>query len=140
MSLKAIVFANKRRFERHNNARDFEVDSETGEVLYSNKQQPPNRFEVVAAAYRLGNVATIANLRQEILASFDQSDFPLIYRIIEDGTHCGDRILTSEIPSLRDEIDRIQRVKFSDSVRDFLEKLRALLTAAEAEGNPIVFT
>src|SRR5437867_1354527 len=139
MGLDAVVFRNIRNLEALCGQGHFEVDETTGEGLlkqYSKLRIPRDCF--FAVEKRLGNVAEIASLRELIGTALDPGDSLILSRVVCSGSHSGDSIKLDDLPQLRDEV-RLLKSQGMPGLHGFLESLDALLEAAEAEQNPIVF-
>jgi len=96
------------------------------------------RDSFFAVKKRLGNVAEIASLRELIGTALNPRDSLILSRVVCSGSHSGDSITLYDLPQLRDEV-RLLKSQCMPGLHEFLESLDALLEAAEAEQNPIVF-
>lgn len=93
--------------------------------------------------HRLGNIALIALLRNEL--SRESDTFPiLLRRVLYSGTHAGDYIPASDLFSLNHEVEKLNyfQCQNPDSI-SFVEyftcQMRQLSDAATALGKPISF-
>lgn len=88
---------------------------------------------------RLGNVSSIATLREEVARILPPESL-IMSLVLYDGSHCGDLIGVEKMAELKGEIAISRRSSLlSPRVRDFLEDLDQLVKAAEEQQNPIVF-
>jgi hypothetical protein len=91
---------------------------------------------------RLGNVATIAFLRETL--DRQAADFPiLVQRVLYSGSHTGDVIGVALFDALEGELRRIPDVRQADAqgehLLQFRERFGAVVRAARDPGKPIVF-
>jgi len=88
---------------------------------------------------RLGNIAEIAKLREQI-SRLRGSESVVLQKVLHLGTHSGDSIPLDAIPALSAELNLIRSSReHSPEVQRFLTSLEELIRAAKDEGNPIVF-
>lgn len=104
------------------------------------RKYPPDFFK--ATSKRLGNIAGICDLREEIERFAGTIPNFLRSRVLYSATHCGDVIEVSELDQLETEIQLI-RLKAGEQaspfLKCFLEDLTDLISIAKCEQNPIVF-
>lgn len=85
---------------------------------------------------RLGNVAQIDYVRELLLRAGARPDGVLLFSVWS-GSHSGDEISFEKIAEMRREIDTL---KVQDpALTAFLDSLRALGDAAQANESPICF-
>ena len=91
------------------------------------------------AQKRLGNLASVAYVREFLEKSHPHS-FPLLLeRVVFSGTHSGDSIAASEVPRLLAEVQKLQDLTSDPIVARFTNDLTEIADASIATGNPIVF-
>jgi hypothetical protein len=143
MGLDAYVYRNRTHLAFDPNTAGVSVDDKTGVVDFDDPDLY-RRFadHVVAIHYRLGNVTSIAQLREELRRC--AADLPIIKtRVLGDGTHCGDFIDLSLMEALQQELDLLSAAAAERSpsphVEEFILQMRELIRMANAENNPIYF-
>jgi len=139
MGLDAVVFRNIRALEAAYGRGLFDLDETTGEALL----RPNAGIAVPREAYfasdkRLGNAAMIGHLHKIVEETPLGADSFITRRILYSGTHGGDSIELHELPRLADELAALKALNLPDLAL-FIENMEALLKAALAEQNPIVF-
>ncbi len=88
---------------------------------------------------RLGNMASVANVRG-FLENHSPNSFPLLLeRVVYSGTHSGDWVAASEVPQLLTETRRLQGLTSDPLILQFTNDVVELAEASIATGNPIVF-
>ena len=93
--------------------------------------------------HRIGNIALVAALRQELNRHADQ--FPLLLsKVLYSGTHCGDFLRVAQVKQLRPEIERLNSVSSGDAkmnsyLKDFANQMAELADASIKIGKPISF-
>jgi hypothetical protein len=118
------------------------VDSLTGELELVNGPTPSLRTEpLLAAKVRIGNISTVAWLREQIESRWPDKCPLILNAILYSGTHSGDFISLDQVRRIKLEIARIDRSEVSIPARltTFFEEFTQLINAAETEGNPIAF-
>lgn len=112
-------------------------------AVYRHSITSDDEQQVLVVKRRLGNVAMIASLSEEIKCWVKENLAPLICsRILYSGSHSGDTIEIQEIDQLREEIKVIKcrrDVRHSAELEEFLGKLEELALSAEKEKSPIIF-
>lgn len=142
MGLDAYVYRNRTHLAFDPNTAGVSVDDKTGVVDFDDPDLY-RRFadHIVAIHFRLGNVASIAQLHEEL--HFCALHLPIIKtQVLGDGTHCGDFIDLSLMEALEQELDLLSSAAGpspSPHVERFVLQLRELITTAKAENNPIYF-
>ena len=92
-----------------------------------------------AVSHRLGNVALIGTLRDEVSRLIGPESF-LERKVLYSGVHSGDTIPLQELDELSAELSRIRDIGRSSAyMRELAGALEQLIQAAKNEGNPIVF-
>lgn len=126
--------------EREFGRKDFTVDQTTGEAI-PNPATPPSISLDDATAYsaRLGNIDAIGHLRTVVASRLSNAkDSIILNKVIHSGSHSGDALRTESFHQLRRELELLSSEK-DPFLREFVADMRALLAAAEKEGNPIAF-
>ena len=101
------------------------------------------RYDERILHHRLGNVATVEFLRNELSAAADL--FPvLLSRVLYDGTHCGDSLDRATVAKLTPELDRLDGFACADPTNQglldtFAAEMRELVAASDRTGRPIDF-
>jgi len=143
MGLDAYVYRNRTRLAFDPSVPGVSIDDRTGLIDFDDPELY-RRFadHVVARHYRLGNVALVSQLHDEISGT-TAVHLPIIReKVLGDGTHCGDFIELSRLDALEHELDLLAAATArsrSPYVDDFLLHMRELVRAARAENNPIYF-
>jgi hypothetical protein len=118
------------------------ADPKTGELLWKPKagiQSAPAFLK--AAQERLGNLFTIAELREQVARSLEVSSV-LLSRVLVNGTHCGDTLSPTEIRQMEKELDHLEKsidTKKLPALEELITSLRILAKAAREHENPVVF-
>jgi hypothetical protein len=143
MGLDAFVYRSRTRLAFDPSTPGVSIDDTTGLIDFDDPELY-RRFadHVVALHYRIGNVALINQLQEEI-SGITAAHFPTIgERVLGDGAHCGDFIELSRLDALEQELDLLVAATArsrSPYLDDFLLHMRELVRAARAENNPIYF-
>jgi hypothetical protein len=88
---------------------------------------------------RLGNIATVAYVR-EFLENNSPPSFPLLLeRVVYTGTHSGDWLAARDVPQLLAETQTLQGLTNDPLILEFANAMVELAEASKATGNPIVF-
>src|ERR1700722_13378666 len=140
MGLDAVVYRNRKHLKLGPDENAAQLVSETGEVYFENDEiSRKYRGERHAVERRLGNIAEIAKLREQI-SRLRGSESVVLQKVLHLGTHSGDSIPLDAIPALSAELNLIRSSReHSPEVQRFLTSLEELIRAAKDEGNPIVF-
>jgi len=137
MGYGAVVFRNQKHFVGHPLWSQFKVDPITAEVFTENVEIGDNAMgERIAAHEALGNVATVAYLREKLPLLM-----PLAGTALWDCVLNGDLVPRSRLQDLKCEVERLHDVCGDENdvaITDFLNSLGRLIAAAEEEQNPIV--
>jgi hypothetical protein len=143
MGLNASVYKNKSHLPADPEIQDVQRDAITGELYYSDETErkyPQDFFK--ATSKRLGNIAQISALREEIEQTSGAIPDFLGSRVLYSPTHCGDVIEVADLDQLAAEI-RLVSLKAgeqaSTSLKCFVEDMSELISSARREQNPIVF-
>ena len=145
MGLDAVVYKSARSLGLDLTRQNFRVDETTGEVYLENDleglRHPQSTFQAIHK--RLGNIAIVAHLRNEVASALGNSRGLLQTSILYNGEHCGDVIglelldeMSKEIALLKDKTEGLR----SPYLTTFLDDVTDLIRTARAENNPIVFT
>ncbi len=140
MGLNAVVYRNKKHLKLGDDENAGRVIPATGEVYFENDEVSRKyRNQIHAAEYRIGKIAEISALREEV-AQFITPESVTLRKILFSGAHSGDAILLDSMPTLSAEIGSLgSAVEQSAELRQFVDSLKELIRTAENEGNPIVF-
>jgi len=143
MGLDATVYRNRKNLPAHLRER-VTNDPETA-ALYFPDATDEKLFgspQLEAWHERLGNIALVAFIREEIAKAFGHQNSLLSKKVVYSGSHAGDCILFSEIDQLNREIDELEKLTMSSRSPEltiFIEQMRSLIAAAIREENGIVF-
>lgn len=140
MGLDAVVYRNRKNLQLGPDEEFAHLVPETGETYFENDEISRKHRERFQAAHRrLGNIAEIAFLRNEIL-QLGAGAGKLYSKVLYSGSHSGDFIAVNELPLLLEEIASLRkRGKHSEEMEGFLNQMEALVRAAINEPNPVVF-
>ncbi len=141
MGLDAVVYRNKANIELGEKLDKAKIDERTGEIYFENEidDRETPRDLIEAAEYRIGNIAEVDSLRDEIATLLGPGN-QIGDKVLYSGSHSGDVIPVDQLPRLAGEIESIQKMnRSSKELSRFLENLKALINAAINENNPIVF-
>jgi hypothetical protein len=142
MGLDAYVYRNRTRLAFDPSMPGVSIDDRTGVIDFDDPELY-RRFadHVVAVHYRLGNVALINQLLEEVGGIADR--LPIIWEgVLGSGAHCGDSIELSRLDALEQELDLLAESASrprSPYMDEFLLHMRELVRIAKAESNPIYF-
>ena len=140
MGLDAVVYRNKANLNLGADEKEARVVAETGEVYFaSDALSRKYREQLRAVARRIGNVAEVGVLRDEVARSTGTSGF-IVTKILYSATHSGDTIPVESLPALSEELTLLRgSANQSSELRQFVGSFEELVRAAETERNPIVF-
>jgi len=140
VGLNAVVYRNKKHLKLGSDENAGRLIPATGEVYFEkNEVSRKYRTRIYAAEYRIGNVAEISALREEVLRLVGPES-NILKKILSSGTHSGDVIPADFMPTLSAEIGSLSSATGqSEELREFVDSLKELVQASEIEGNPIVF-
>ena len=91
---------------------------------------------------RIGNIATVAFLEEEIATLFGNQESLLSTKVVYSGSHTGDFIPFSETHQLEQEVNQLEARSAetrSLELTTFIGQMRRLIVAASREHNAIVF-
>jgi hypothetical protein len=142
MGLDAVVYFRKENIKNIDKA-ILQTDEDTGEIYIENSKGsgsfPDDIF--MATHKRLGNIAAISKLRDNILPVLGKTSI-LLSKILSSPSHSGDLIGMQDLNNLEYEMN-ILRKKFDGNppevVSNFLKEMKDLIKVAREQGNPIVF-
>jgi translation elongation factor EF-G len=143
MGLDARVYLAKDSLPCDVEAIGAKKDHTTGEYYFegicAESQFPPDFF--VAVHKRLGNVDTIAELRNELEEVLGTSTSLLYQKCLYGGTHGGDVIENKLLDQIESEVVEALRKSAMGRplLREFLDAMAELVRVAKREKNPIVF-
>jgi hypothetical protein len=140
MGLDAVVYRNKVHLKLGADEKDAQVVPQTGEVYFERDALSRARGpQLRAIAHRIGNIAEISALREEVARLTGPSGF-IVTKIVYSGTHSGDTISVESLSSLSAELTVLRgATHLSSELRGFISSLEELIRVAQAESNPIVF-
>jgi hypothetical protein len=140
VGLDAVVYRNRKHLKLGPDGNAAQLVPETGEVYFENDEiSRKYRGERHAAERRLGNIAEIAELREQI-SRLRGPESVVLQKVLHLGTHSGDSIPLDAIPALSAELNFIRSNReHSPEMLRFVTSLEELIRAAKDEGNPIVF-
>jgi hypothetical protein len=143
VGLDVVVYRNRKHIEMGPDNARANVFHKTGELYFeddkNDKLLRKYQHKIQAVAHRLGDVALISTLNDEVSQLIGPESF-LGRKILYLGTHSGDAIPLQEIDELSAEINRISETGLSSPMmQEFVSALEELIEAAKEEGNPIVF-
>jgi hypothetical protein len=104
------------------------------------RKYPQDFFKAISK--RLGNIADISALREEIGHVSGSIPYILWSRVLYSATHSGDVIDVTDLDQLAAEIQVISLKageQASPSLKCFVADMTELICAARREQNPIVF-
>ena len=143
MGLDATVYRNRKNLPAHLRER-VTSDPESGEIYFRDAADlglfDSSCFD--AWHERIGNIALVAFIREEIVKAFGHHETLLSRKVVYSGSHAGDCIPFSDVDSLSREIDELERNTMSSrspELTTFIEQMRKLVAAAIREENGIVF-
>lgn len=140
MGLSGVVYRNKDNLQLGADEQFAQLLPDTGEVYFVDDDMSRRHDQEREAAHaRLGNIAMISALREEI-GRFLGPQSLLYTKVLYSGTHSGDFIPITQLPDLLEEISRVRKASNqSRDLRDFLDRIEKLAQIALHERNPIVF-
>ena len=144
MSLHAVVY--KRLGNVPEEIRDLVsvVDPSSGEIEFI-ADELETRYSpdhLLAADLALGNSSMILWLANSIKEKCADKCQRLLQVFLYDGSHSGDFVPLSEVIEIKNELElaKLDALNVESDLKEFVQKLGALISAAMAEENPIVFT
>lgn len=143
MGLDASVYWNLKKLPEHLRER-VTVDAESGEIGFRDfaDYRVFGLSKLKAWHERIGNIAMVAFLREEIAKAFGNQESLLSKRVVYNGIHAGDCIPFSQIELLGREVAELEKITAtsrSPELTNFIAQMRNLIAAANREGNAIVF-
>lgn len=143
MGLDATVYRNRKNLPTHLRER-VTSDPESAEIHFRDAAEVRlfDSSQLEAWHERIGNIALVAFIREEIAKAFGQQESLLSRTVVYSGSHAGDCIAFSKINQLSHEIDELERMTVSSRSAEltaFIEQMRKLIAAENREGNGIVF-
>ena len=140
MGLDAVVYRNKSNLQLGADEQFAQLIPGTGEIYFDdNAASRRHSQELEAVRVRLGNIAMISALREEIARTVG-ADSILHQKIVYSGSHSGDFIPIDELARLAEEMSLVRKSgNLSSDLRDLLDRVEELTQAALHERNPIVF-
>ena len=141
MGLDAYVYRNRTRLPFDPFTPGVSIDGRTGVIDFDDPDLYHRFGDVVVAIHRrLGNVAKINQLDEE-LQRITPTAVPIIRNtVLGSGAHCGDLIEVVQLEALEQELNLLAAVPAaSRHIHDFLGQMRELVAASRSEGNPIYF-
>lgn len=140
MGLDAVVYRSRDNLQLGADEKFARLIPDTGEVHFDDDDVSRRHDQEREAAHaRLGNIAMISALRDEVGRLVGPQSL-LYTKVLYDGTHSGDFIPITQLPDLLEEISRVRKASNqSRDLRDFLDSTEKLAQIALHERNPIVF-
>ena len=144
MSLDATVYRNLKNLPEYLRERVVTINPESGETDLRDisDYRTFGSSKLKAWHERIGNIAMVAFLREEIGKAFGHHESLLSKKVVYNGVHAGDCIPFSQIELLGREIDELEKItgaSRSPELTNFITQMRNLIAAANREGNAIVF-
>jgi hypothetical protein len=142
MGLDAVVYKHRSKLPLDPERAGLRIEPNTRE-WYTESGDLPEAIKlagVEALHRRLGNVSSIASLYAHV-ALLLPADSVLLSKVLCDGAHAGDLLSLERVGALKREISNLRNghSPLSPEVASLLNSLDALVEAAEANHNPIVF-
>ena len=140
MGLDAVVYRNRKHIEMGGDDENAIVEPITGEVYFEDRKLSRKYYrQREAVTHRLGNIAAIAELNDEVVRLIG-SESVTVGRILYSGTHSGDTIALKDLPKLSAELRAISQYGHgSPLLLEFVGAMEELIQAANCEDNPMVF-
>ena len=144
MGLSAVVYRNPKNLPEHLRERVHVINLESGEIDFRDfaDDRLLGSSTLMAWQERIGNLAMVGFLREEISKAFGHQESLLSTKVVYSGSHTGDYIPFPQIDLLNREIEELERItkpSRSGELADFIAQMRSLIAAANREGNGIVF-
>jgi hypothetical protein len=143
MGLDARVYLNPKHLPADLLALSPVAHPESGEFTFGDDETTDrNHARTLAIRRRIGNIAFVAEIRHEVTLAFGHGNSLVSTKVVYSGSHAGDWIAYPEIGRLADEIEFLERKtrgRRSESLDEFISKMRELIAAAQREENAIVF-
>jgi hypothetical protein len=139
MGLDAVVYRNIEHLPESLRSRVKLVDASTGELDFVNGPMPTE--DLCAAAVRIGNISAVAWIREQVASRWADECPVVLNSILYSGAHSGDSIPLDQVRRIKLEIAVIDSsdASIAPGLAAFLDDMRLLITASEAERNPIAF-
>jgi hypothetical protein len=144
MSLSAVVYRNRSSIDADIEAQGAQKDERTGQYYFESPEIErgfPRGFSE-ASKWWIGNIESVAELRDEFDALTGRRDLLLIQKCLFSGSHSGDLIEPELFSSIESEVREILsrfKMGLSLSAKQFLDGMLNMITVARREENPIVF-
>jgi hypothetical protein len=144
MSLSAVVYRSRSSIDADLEAQGARKDERTGEYYFESpeiERRFPRGFSE-AKEWWIGNITSVAELRDELETLTGRRDLLLIQKCLFSGSHCGDLIEPEFFSSIESEVQEILshfRTRLSLSAKQFLDGMLNIIAVARTEKNPIVF-
>lgn len=144
MSLSAVVYRNRSSIDADIEAQGAKKDERTGEYYFESpeiERRFPGGFSQ-ATDWWIGNIASVAELRDELETLTGRRDLLLIQKCLFSGSHSGDLIESELFSSIESEVREILshfKMRLSLPAKQFLDGMLNIITVARREKNPIVF-
>jgi hypothetical protein len=143
MSLSALVYRSRATLDFDVESLGATKDDRTGEFyLPAARQDRFPREAFIAYEFWIGNIAGVAELREELRAFANEKSSLLVKRCLYSGSHSGDVIELALVPALEHEVrDLLDRdgAHISEHLMSVLHGILMLIETAKRENNPIVF-
>jgi hypothetical protein len=140
VGLNAVVYRKREHLQLGPDEEHAKLIPETGEAYFEDPKLDRKHYHKrEAASHRLGNIAAISILSDELSKLIGSESF-LERKVLYSGTHSGDFIPVRDLDQLAAELGRVRATGHSSPLmREFASALGELIQAAKEEGNPIVF-
>jgi len=140
VGLDAVVYRNRQHLQLGQDTEAAKLIPETGEIYFEDNQVGKKHSDYLKAyEARLGNIAEIAELRDEIIRLAVPTPI-LCEKILYSGFHSGDSVPVDQLTLLLAEVRSIRNTgKASTELWSFLDRIEELIRTATSETNPIVF-
>jgi hypothetical protein len=144
MSLSAFVYRCRATLNIDAESLGATRDDRTGEYFFPTAEHDGNfpREAFIAYEFWIGNVAGVAELREELGTITNEENSLLLKRCPYSGTHSGDVIELALLPALEYEVRGLLDrwgTRISEHLISVLHGILGLIETAKRENNPIVF-
>jgi hypothetical protein len=144
MSLSALVYRSRTTLNIDMESLGAVRDDRTGEYYFTSSEHDGKfpREAFIAREFWIGNVMSVAELREELRAITKIDASLLLEKCLYSGSHSGDVIELALLPALEHEVRELlhrQRTKLSQYFIEVLDGILELIETAKKENNPIVF-
>lgn len=140
MGLDAVGLTNRKNIGLRADEIFALLDRQTGQTCFEDPTvERKYQHQFKAADYRVGNIATVAALCEQVSQLLGPGSF-VVQKVLYDGPHSGDHIPIDALSMLSAELDSLIRARYvSPFLQEFISKMGNLVRATNQESNPIVF-